>query len=82
MSKFTGCISTLCTTFKGVSKAVDLPSEITNMTWHIMTAGNVGYANRKPSERRIYRDFQLLGKHTDLAEFLVAVVKQGRDVYP
>lgn len=52
MSKFTGCISTLCTTFKGLSKAVDLPSEITNMPWHIMTVGNVGYANRKPFKRR------------------------------
>lgn len=46
-----------------------------------MTAGNVDYANHKPSEQRIY-DFQLLGKHTDFAEFLVAVVKQGRNVYP
>ena len=52
MSKFTGCISTLCTTFKGLLKAVDLPSEIANMQQHIMTAGNVGYANHKPSERR------------------------------
>ena len=52
MSKFTGCISTLCTTFKGLSKAVDLPSEITNMLWHIISAGNAGYANHKPSERR------------------------------
>lgn len=82
MSKFTGCISTLCTTFKGLLKAVDLPSEITNMRQHIMTAGNVDYANHKPSERRICHDFQLLGKHTDFAEFLVAVVKQGRNIYP
>lgn len=56
MSKFTGCISTLCTTFKGLLKAVDLPFEITNMQQHIMTAGNVGYANHKPSERRTVSD--------------------------
>ena len=39
-------------------------------------------SQRRLAARRICRDFQLLGKHTDFAEFLVAVVKQGRNIYP
>lgn len=80
MSKFTVCISTICTTFKGFPKAVALPPKIMNTQQLIVIDGNVSYANHKPSERRIYCDFQSLGEYADFAELLVTVIKQSGNI--